>query len=62
MDVEEHDVRILLLDQRDGIGDRPGLADDLDRVAELGTDAGEEQAVVVHEHDPPLHDAPSREP
>ena len=34
----------------------PGLPDHLDRVAELGPDAREEQVVVVDEHDAALHD------
>ncbi len=47
--------RVELLDQRHGIGDRPGLADDVDAVAELRADAGEEQAVIVDEDDAPFH-------
>ena len=39
-------------DQRDGLGDGAGLADDLDGVAELGAHPGAEQPVVVDEHDP----------
>ena len=36
VDVEQDDVRVELLDQRHGVGDRRRLTDDLDRVAELG--------------------------
>ena len=36
---------------------RPGLADDLDLVAELAAHAGAEELVVVDEHDARLHDA-----
>ena len=46
---------IELLDQRHGLGDARGLADDVDRVAELGAHAGEEELVVVDEDDAALH-------
>ena len=53
VDVEQDDVRIELADQRHRLGDRAGLADDLDRVAELAAHAGAEEVVVVDEHDAP---------
>ena len=51
MHVEQHDVGIEFADQRHGLGDGAGLADDLDGVAELGAHAGAEEVMVVHEHD-----------
>ena len=47
--------RVVLADQRDAVVDRPGLAHDFDRVAELGPHAGAEELVVVDEDDPALH-------
>ena len=57
VDVEEHDLRVEVLDQRDRRRDRPRLADHLDGVAELGLDAREEEPVIVDEDDAPTHDA-----
>ena len=51
--VEQDDVRVELADQRHRLGDGAGLADDLDRVAELAPHAGAEEVVVVDEHDAP---------
>ena len=39
-------------DQRDRLGDRRRVADDVDEPVELGAHAGAEQLVVVDEHDP----------
>src|SRR6185437_15581556 len=50
--VEQHHVRLQLGDHLDRGLDVVGLADHLDLVAELGPDAGPEQAVVIDDHDP----------
>ena len=52
MDVEEHDVGHPLVDQLDGRLDLVGLADHLDRVAQLGPHPGPEHGVVVDQEDP----------
>src|SRR4051794_8950431 len=57
MDVEQDDVRIELLDQRNGLCDARGLAHDLDGIAQLGPHAGEEELVVVDQHDATFHGA-----
>src|SRR5437867_800289 len=57
MHVEQHDVRIELLDQRHSLRDARGLADDIDGVAELRPHAREEELVIVDEDDAALHDA-----
>ncbi len=51
VDVEQDDVGIELADQRHGLGDGAGLADDLDRLAELRSNARAEDVVVVDEDD-----------
>ena len=51
VDVDEHDVGSALGDQLDGGAHLVGLADDLDRVAELGAHAGAEEMVVVDQED-----------
>src|SRR5438034_8557636 len=45
------DVGIELLDQRHGVGDRCGLADDFHGRLEPGAHAGAKEVVVFHEHD-----------
>src|SRR5439155_16596092 len=51
VDVEEDDVGIELLDQRDRVGDRSRLADDLDGRLEPGAHAGAKEVVILHEDD-----------
>src|SRR5690606_29523358 len=53
--VEEHDVRLELLDRPHRGVHVPGLADDLDLRPELGTHAGPEQPVAVHDQHPGRH-------
>src|SRR5262249_1170803 len=55
VDVEQHHLRTQLADERDGVEDAAGLADDLGGVAQLVPDAGAEQLVVVDEEDAPFH-------
>src|SRR5689334_12610549 len=55
MHVEEDDVRVELLDQRDCVGHGSGLAHDVDGVTEFGADACEEEAVIVDEYDAARH-------
>jgi hypothetical protein len=55
VDVEQDDVRVRVPDQRHRLLDGGRLADEVDRVAELGAHARAEQAMVVHEHDAPSH-------
>src|SRR5262249_9211080 len=49
--VEEYDVRVQVGDRGDRLVDVRGLADDVDRGAELGADAGPEHRVVVDDQD-----------
>src|SRR6185436_8130277 len=58
VDVQQHDIRVELLDQRDRLLDARGLPDEVDGVAELGAHAGPEEAVVVDQDDAAPHDAP----
>jgi hypothetical protein len=50
--IEQHDIGNKLGDQADRRLDVVRLADDLDLIAQLGTDAGPEQAVIIDDHDP----------
>ena len=62
VDVEQHDVGLLALDQRDGLVDGAGLADDLDAALELAAHARAEQRVVVDQHDAPHSDSSTSVP
>ena len=55
MDVEQHDIGVELLDERNGLGDARRLADDVDRFRELRANAREEELVIVDEYDATLH-------
>ena len=55
VNVEQHDVGVERLDQRDGVGDVPASPTTSTLVAELGADAGEEERVIVDEYDSPCH-------
>src|SRR3954463_15662783 len=51
VDVDQHDLWLALADELDGGADLVGVSDDVHAVAELGTDAGAEQEVVVDDED-----------
>src|SRR4029077_8044892 len=51
VDVEQHDIRVELEDQRHGDGNAPRFADDLDTAAELAPHACAKELVVVDQHD-----------
>src|SRR5438477_940419 len=55
VDIEQHDVRVELADQRNRLGDSARLADDVDRCRDLAADAGAEQLVIVDENDAECH-------
>jgi hypothetical protein len=54
MNVEQHDIGLGAHDSGNGVGDRTGLADEIDQRTQLGAHTGAEHRVVIDEVHPRL--------